>query len=156
MIKIRKGLPDDVEAAFALVKELATYEKAFEEVDTSVDIYTRDAFGKDSWFEFLVADDDDAGIVGIAIFYLGYSTWKGRMLYLDDLVISEAHRRKGIGKMLMDELVKYGVEKGVQQMKWQVLDWNRPAINLYKKIEATFEDNWLDCKLSGKQLREWK
>lgn len=158
MIHIRKGTPEDIPAAFGLVNELAIFEKAPEEVKTSVEIYTEDAF-KDTdknWFEFFVAEEAGSGVVGIAIFYFGYSTWKGRMLYLDDLVIASSHRRKGIGKMLIDQLVAYGQEKGVQQMKWQVLDWNEPAINLYKKIGAKIEDEWMDCKLSLEQMQNWE
>ena len=157
MIHIRKGGPEDIPAAFNLVKELAIFEKAPEQVITSEEIYTEDAFGGDNpWFEFFVAEDESAGIVGVSIFYFGYSTWKGRMLYLDDLVINEAHRRKGIGKMLLDRLVAYGKEKGVNQMRWQVLDWNTPAIKLYEKVGASIEDEWLDCKLSKEQMEGWK
>lgn len=156
MIHIRKGTPADIPAAFGLVNELAIFEKAPEEVKTSVEIYTQDAFGDKSWFEFFVAEETGTGVVGVAIFYFGYSTWKGRMLYLDDLVIAASHRRKGIGNMLIDQLVAYGQEQGVQLMKWQVLDWNEPAINMYKKIGAKIEDEWWDCKLSLEQMQDWK
>ncbi|MEM6800712.1 MAG: GNAT family N-acetyltransferase [Bacteroidota bacterium] len=156
MIHIRKGSAADIPAAFALVKELAIFEKAPEQVITSEKIYSEDAFGgARPWFEFFVAEDFEFGVVGVAIFYFGYSTWKGRMLYLDDLVIKEDHRRKGIGKMLLDKLVAYGKEKGVNQMRWQVLDWNEPAIKLYKKVGASIEDEWLDCKLSKEQIESW-
>ena len=95
------------------------------------------------------------GIVGIAFFYIAYSTWKGKMLYLDDLVITESWRRKGIGGLLLDKLLKYGHEKNVNQIRWHVLDWNEPAINMYRKIGVELDSEWIWCKMSRSQIEAW-
>ena len=155
-IKIRKGQKKDMPQVFALVKELAEYEKAPEQVETSPEIYVRDGYeSQRPFFECFVAENDENEIVGIAFFYIGYSTWKGKMLYLDDLVIAQAWRRKGIGNMLLNQLVSYGHSQGVNQVRWHVLDWNEPAINMYKKIGAEIDPEWITCRLSGQQIREW-
>ncbi|MEL6850525.1 MAG: GNAT family N-acetyltransferase, partial [Bacteroidota bacterium] len=101
-ISVRKGTAADMPAVHALVRELAIYEKAEHEVHTSVEEYTRDGFGDRPFFECYVAETPEAGIIGIAFFYLAYSTWKGKMLYLDDLVITESFRRQGIGSLLLN------------------------------------------------------
>lgn len=157
-IQIRKAGPEDMEGVHALVRELAIYEKAENEVTTNPAIYRRDGFGDNPLFECFVAEETEGEIIGIALFYFGYSTWKGKMLYLDDLVISEAHRRKGIGRKLIDRLVQYALEKGAHMMKWQVLTWNTPAIEMYKTLGTVFdqEGEWMDCKLYEEQLRTWE
>ncbi|MEO0895172.1 MAG: GNAT family N-acetyltransferase [Bacteroidota bacterium] len=156
MIHIRKGAREDMASVFALVKELAEYEKEPQAVKTSIEIYQRDGFDVERpLFEVFVAENEEKEIVGIALFYFGYSTWKGKMLYLDDLVVSENHRRKGIGKKLMDRLVAYAQEKDAQIIKWQVLHWNTPAIEMYKSLGAVMDEEWIDCKLYKDQMAEW-
>ena len=156
MTTIRKGKKSDVPAVFKLVQELALYEKAPEEVLTSVAQYEEDGFGEKPLFEFFVAEDEKDGIVGIAFFYVGYSTWKGKMVYLDDLVITQTWRRKGIGSLLMDRLIQHSKEIGAQQLRWHVLDWNTPAIRMYEKMNAELDGEWVTCKLDRAQIENWK
>ncbi|MEO0470860.1 MAG: GNAT family N-acetyltransferase [Bacteroidota bacterium] len=152
---IRKGTEADLEAVHALVRELALFEKAPEEVITSPEEYARDGFGERSFFEFFVAEDTKDGVVGIAFFYFGYSTWKGKILYLDDLVITENWRRKGIGGLLLDRLVHFAKEHRAKQVRWQVLDWNEPAIKMYRKVGANLDEEWINCKLEQADIDRW-
>jgi GNAT superfamily N-acetyltransferase len=146
-ISIRKAQSTDMLAVHNLVKELAEYEKAPQEVITNPGVYQEDGFGERPFFECFVAEMESEGIVGIAFFYFGYSTWKGKMLYLDDLVIARAHRRQGIGSQLLDHLIEYGKAHGANQIRWHVLDWNEPAIKMYEKIGADLDSEWITCKL---------
>jgi len=152
-ITIRKAEPRDVPDVLALIKELAVYEKAPDEVTTTKESMLRDGFGEEKIYHSLVAEVDGV-IVGTAIFYVAYSTWKGKMVYLDDLVVTESHRRYGIGKKLLDEVGKIAKEMGANLLRWHVLDWNEPAINFYKKYEASFDAHWIMCKLTRKQMEE--
>lgn len=154
MIHIRKATEQDVVAIHDLVRELAIYEKAEHEVETSPEIYARDGFGSHPFFECFVAEHPEDGVVGITLFYFGYSTWKGKLLYLDDLVIRESHRRQGIGSLLMKNLAQYAIDQGANMMKWQVLDWNQPAIDMYKQIGAHFDSEWIDCKVFRNQFSQ--
>ena len=133
-------------AVHKLVEELALFEKAPEEVRTSPEEYAVDGFGEQPAFECLVAVHPRDGIVGTAFYYFAYYTWKGRMIYLDDLVITEAHRRSGIGSLLMDALIDYGKGLGIREIRWQVLDWNEPAIKLYEKLGARLDGEWINCR----------
>ncbi|MCI4670931.1 MAG: GNAT family N-acetyltransferase [Bacteroidia bacterium] len=156
MIHIRMAMESDMDAVHALVRELAEYEKAPEAVKTTAEIYKRDGFQLEKpLFHCFVAENEDKHIIGIALFYFAYSTWKGKMLYLDDLVVSSSFRRQGIGKKLFDSLVSFALENDAQMMKWQVLDWNKPAIEMYKKLNTVFDSEWIDCKLYKDQLSEW-
>ena len=103
---------------------------------------------KNPRYHVIVADDNGT-IVGIALYYYGYSTWKGSMIYLDDLVVKETHRKHGIGKRLMDELISIAKEEKIKQVRWQVLDWNENAINFYKKYPVTFDATWITVKLEN-------
>ncbi|GAB4409205.1 MAG: GNAT family N-acetyltransferase [Bacteroidia bacterium] len=154
-IQVRMATPADAEAIHGMIQALATFEQAPEAVETTAATLLRDGFGKDRWFECLVAEHPAEGIVGIALFYFGYSTWKGRMLYLDDLVIDDAWRRKGIGTLLMEHLVRRAQAEGVRQMRWQVLDWNEAAIRMYEKLGATLDPAWVNCLLAHSQIENW-
>ncbi|MEM7656201.1 MAG: GNAT family N-acetyltransferase [Bacteroidota bacterium] len=149
---IRFATTEDMPAIHDLVQELALFEKAPEQVETTAEIYAADFSANQPAFHCLVAEHETDGIVGIALFYFGYSTWKGRLLYLDDLVIRESHRRQGIGSQLMEALLAHAKEKQVRQMRWQVLDWNDPAIQMYQKMGAKIEGEWMNCSLSYQQL----
>lgn len=149
---IRIGEKRDMSGAWALVKELAVYEKAGDEVDTTVQSMEEDGFGPNKIFDLFVAELDGQ-IVGIALYYIKYSTWKGRCIYLDDIVVTQNLRGKGIGKLLFDEVIKVAKDQNVGRLEWQVLNWNDPAIRFYQKYQSQFDDEWINCKLTN---RDWQ
>jgi len=153
-ITVRNGVIGDVPAILALIKELATYERAPNEVTATVESMKKDGFGNRPVFESIVAEEKGK-IVGIAVFYVCYSTWKGKIVYLDDLLVTEAKRGKGIGKILLDAVAKFSKEVGANQLRWHVLDWNTPAIEFYKKYDAAFDETWITCKLTKEQLQKF-
>lgn len=144
-IVIRNGSESDLKAVHDLIIELAIYEKAPNEVETTVESMRKDAFSS-KLFSFIVAEQNNE-IMGLALYYYRYSTWKGKCLFLEDLVVSEEHRRKGIGSLLMDEMIAISKKEKVSRLMWQVLDWNQPAIDFYKKYDAIIEPEWLNCKI---------
>jgi GNAT superfamily N-acetyltransferase len=148
---IRKGTPQDIPQALSLVKELAIYEKAPQEVEVSIEEMTAWGFGQDKQFDFFVAEENNI-ILGIALYYYKYSTWKGKCLFLEDIIVTENQRGKGIGKLLFEEVVKVAKADKVRRMEWQVLDWNMPAIKFYEKYKATLDGEWINCKLTNHQL----
>ncbi len=127
-----------------MVKQLATYEKEPEAVTATLADYYND------WdagiFQVLVAEKDNL-VVGIAIYYMTYSTWKGKMLYLEDFVVDAIHRQSGIGQLLFDAFLSEAKRLGAKLVKWQVLDWNEPAIRFYEKNAATLENQWMNGKI---------
>ncbi len=144
MHHIRLATEKDLPAIHALVRELAIYEKAEEEFTASLEDYLRDF--RAGIFEALVAEVEGK-VVGMALYYMTYSTWKGRMLYLEDFVVKEQMRAQGIGRELFGAFLAKAKEKDCRLVKWQVLDWNEPAIRFYKKFQTTFENNWLNGKI---------
>lgn len=142
---VRKATEADLPEIYQLVYELAVYEKEPEAVTASLDDYQRDF--RAGVFKALVVESEETGIAGMALFFLAYSTWKGRMLYLDDLVIKESLRRKGLGSLLFEAVLEEARAQGARLLKWQVLDWNEPALNFYRKYEAEIETNWWNGKL---------
>ena len=149
-IEIRKGKEADIPQALQLVRELAAYEKAPDEVEVTNEEMLAWGFGADKQFDFFVAIENDL-IVGLALYYFKYSTWKGKCLFLEDIIVTESKRGKGIGKLLFDRVVQVSTELKVRRMEWQVLDWNTPAIDFYKKYNATLDGEWVNCKLTNKQ-----
>lgn len=147
MINIRKGEKKDLPRLLELIQELAIYEKAEGQVTNTVRAMERDGFGKYPIYEFLVAEDE-MEIIGTSIYYYRYSTWKGKRLYLEDLIVTESKRGVGIGKKLFERTMEIGKQAGCTGMMWQVLEWNRPAINFYKKYGALFDDEWTNCSLN--------
>jgi GNAT superfamily N-acetyltransferase len=152
-IEIRKGTQADIIEALNLVKELATYEKAPDEVEVTPQEMLEWGFGADKQFDFFVATDNYV-IVGLALYYFKYSTWKGKCLFLEDIIVTESQRGKGMGKLLFDKVVEVSKEMKVRRMEWQVLDWNTPAIEFYKKYNATLDEDWVNCKLTDQQLEK--
>lgn len=146
MITIRQGTKKDLPAAFELIKELALYEKAPDEVNNTLEMMEEDGFGANPVFGFVVAEEDGE-IHGMSMYYWRYSTWKGKRIYLEDLIVTEQKRGTGIGKKLFEKTMEVGRQAGATGMMWQVLDWNTPAINFYKKYNAHIEDGWLNCHL---------
>jgi GNAT superfamily N-acetyltransferase len=149
-IKIRKAAASDCPRMLELVKELALFEKAPDAVTVTLEHFIEAGFGKNPVWHALVATDSTDKIIGISLWYLRYSTWKGLMLYLEDLIVTESFRGRGIGKMLFESTVEEARRLGVCGMMWQVLDWNRPAIEFYKKYGAEISSEWLNCVLSLK------
>lgn len=151
-IIIRKGQAKDCEGVMALIQELATYEKAPNEVTLTVDQLHSDGFGETPKYQLFVAEKSGE-IVGIALYYFKYSTWKGQCLYLEDLVVREALRRKKIGKALFEAVAAEAKRLQVPRFEWQVLDWNAPAIAFYTQYNTHFDNTWVNCKLTGEQLQ---
>jgi len=143
-ITIRSGTIDDIPTVHQLVRELAIYENAEHEFVATLEDYQQDF--TDGVFSTIVAEDDGQ-VVGMCLYYLSYSTWKGRMLYLDDFVVKESKRGQGIGQLLYNELLVRAKAWKCRLVKWQVLDWNTPAINFYRQNQAIIENNWLNCKV---------
>jgi len=143
MVNIRSADLKDLPAIIDLVIELAVFEKEPEAVTATLEQY-EEAF-KDCVFEGLVAEKHGY-IVGMAIYYITWSTWKGKMLYLEDLYVKESHRKLGIGQKLFDAFLNEAVIKKAKLTKWQVLDWNDPAVSFYLKNKATIEKNWWNAK----------
>lgn len=152
-IVIRKGEKKDIAHALELVKELAVYEKAPNEVTVTISEMEENGFGKNSIFEFFVAESENK-IIGIALYYYKYSTWKGKCIFLEDIIVTEQYRKNGIGKKLFDEVVKVAKEQKVKRLEWQVLEWNEPAIKFYKKLNAHFDNEWINCKLTEEQIQQ--
>ena len=145
-MKIRKGIKEDLPQVLDLINELAEYEKALDQVINTVELMERDGFGSHPLFGFFVAEEKD--IVGISLYYYRYSTWKGKRLYLEDIIVTESERVKGIGKHLFDATIEYGKANNCTGMVWQVLDWNEPAINFYQKYyQADLDDEWINCSI---------
>jgi GNAT superfamily N-acetyltransferase len=152
---LRRGQEADLPRVLALIQELAVYEREPDAVTNTLDMMRHDGFGPAPIFGFFVLESGD-DLIGLALFYTAYSTWKGRMLYLEDLVVTEAARRGGYGRQLFDAVVAEAQRTGAQRMKWQVLDWNEPAIAFYKKVGASIESEWLNGNLSAEELRAYR
>lgn len=153
-INIRKGEKKDLPQVLELVKELALYERAPQEVITTVVQMERDGFGDNAIYRFLVAEVEEK-IIGIALYYTAYSTWKGKYIYLDDLIVTEKLRRSGAGKLLFDALLREAKREGANQLRWHVLEWNTPAINFYKKYNTVLDPEWVMGKLSKEQIENF-
>lgn len=151
---IREATLEDCSRILELINELAVYERAPEEVTVTLAEFEDAGFGQKPVWKAFVAEVD-AVIVGFALYYVRYSTWKGCRLYLEDFIVTDSHRGKGIGKQLFDTIVLEAHEKGFNGMTWQVLDWNEPALNFYKKYEAGIEAGWLNGSLSKQQLASY-
>ncbi|MDB2588393.1 GNAT family N-acetyltransferase [Bacteroidia bacterium] len=143
---IRAGLKSDLPKVLELINDLALFEKAPEQVTITLEQLEKDGFEGIPLFHFLVAESNHA-VVGMAFYYFRYSTWKGKVLYLEDFVVKQEHRSRGIGKMLFNELKSQAVQDNCVGMSWQVLDWNEDAIRFYKSIGAELDDEWLNGKL---------
>jgi GNAT superfamily N-acetyltransferase len=134
-----------------LIKELALYEKAPEEVTVTIDEFMDAGFGENKVWKAFVAEDNN-NIIGFALYYTRYSTWKGCRLYLEDFIVTEEYRGKGAGKLLFETVIQEAKDKNYNGMVWQVLDWNEPAINFYKKYAADIEAGWLNASFSKEQI----
>lgn len=168
MIQIRRAVKEDCPRLLELIQELADYEKAPDEVNVTLEHFEESGFGeKQVWWAFVATSpltplrkaergnspspymEKGLGdeVLGFALYYIRYSTWKGQKLYLEDLLVTDAARGKGVGKLLMDRLIEEAKERKIKSIVWQVLDWNEPAINFYKKYNANFDNGWVNCSI---------
>ena len=138
---IRRALETDCSRLLELIRELALYERAPQEVTVSLEHFTKSGFSDTPvWWAFVA---EEVGFIhGFALYYIRYSTWKGQCMYLEDIIVTEQSRGKGIGKLLFDQLIEEAKAKEYKRIVWQVLEWNEPAINFYKKYQANMDPEW--------------
>ena len=145
-INIRRAVKEDCPRLLELIQELAVYEKAPDEVTVTLEHFEASGFGeKPVWWAFVA--EENGIVTGFALYYIRYSTWKGQRMYLEDILVTEKSRGKGLGKLLMDRLIEEAKEKRFNAIVWQVLEWNEPAINFYKKYKADFDPEWINCSI---------
>ena len=154
-VKIRKGQKADLPSVLALIKELAEFEKATNEVTVTLEELEDDGFGQHPYYWFIVAEYKGE-IIGLSFYFIRYSTWKGRFLFLEDFVVKEDFRSQGVGSQLFEQTIRIARRLEVKGMVWQVLDWNEDAISFYKKYEASINTEWLNGKLSEEQLNTFE
>lgn len=145
-ITIRRAEPADVQAIFDLITELAVYEKAGHEVTNTPEQLLKDGFGENPVYGTIIAEKDGV-IAGMSLYYYRYSTWKGKRLYLEDLIVREEFRGLGLGKSLLDATVEEARHTDCTGLMWQVLDWNEPSIQFYKKYGARLDGEWINCHI---------
>jgi GNAT superfamily N-acetyltransferase len=153
MMTIRVGKKGDLPRVLELIKELAEYERAPQEVSNTLAMMEADGFGPNPTYGFFVAEEG-AIIQGLSLYYYRYSTWKGKRLYLEDIIVTQSHRGKGIGKELFDITMKKALDENCTGMMWQVLEWNTLAIEFYKKYSTRLDSEWVNCHLEAGQIRE--
>lgn len=147
-ITLRRAVAADCPRLLELIRELAEFEKAPEQVTVSLDHFVESGFGeKPVWWAFVA--EEKGTILGFALYYIRYSTWKGQRLYLEDILVTQSARGRGIGSLLMNRLIEETREKKLNAMMWQVLDWNTPAIEFYKKYKAHFDPEWINVTLNA-------
>ncbi len=151
---IRKASMHDMPQVLHLIKELARFEKEANAVEVTVEDLQADGFGDNPAFQCFVAEVNNT-IEGIALVYNRYSTWKGKALHLEDLIVSESMRGSGLGTALLDEVIKYGYNLGVKRINWEVLDWNEPAITFYEKKGAHVKRDWDVVHLDEQGIKDY-
>lgn len=145
MIRIRSAIPGDEKSIFLLIQELALYEKAPEQVSNSAELLKFDLFVTPICAAIVAEKEKE--IIGFAIYYTSYSTWKGKSLYLEDFYVKENHRKNGIGTLLFNRVVAIAKEKKVKRLDWQVLEWNKLALDFYKKKGAELSNEWTNGRI---------
>jgi ribosomal protein S18 acetylase RimI-like enzyme len=173
MMRVRRATAEDCPAMLELIRELAVFEKAPDEVTVDPIHFEQSGFGPNPvWWAYVVEEVEastpstsstsstsstpstpstsstsSTSLIAFALYYIRYSTWKGQVMYLEDILVTESLRGKGVGTMLMDRLIEEAREKGFKRISWQVLDWNEPAIAFYKKYGASFDPEWLNTSI---------
>lgn len=145
-VSIRRAEKKDVKSLLDLVKELAVYEHCPNEVEVSQKEMEEAGFGPDKVYDAFVAEVNEK-VIGMAIFYTGYSTWKGKTLYLEDFLVTGDWRRKGVGELIFNAVINEAKKRNVRRMDWQVLDWNKPAIDFYKKYDCILDGEWINGRI---------
>ena len=154
-ITIRRAVKEDCPRLLELIKELAIYERAPDDVTVTLEHFTESGFGKNPvWWAFVatsppgpLSKGEGEVVQGFALYYIRYSTWKGQAMYLEDILVTKEARGNGIGKLLFERLIEEAKEKKFNRIIWQVLDWNESAINFYKKYNVAFDKEWLNCSM---------
>lgn len=151
-MKVRRAKVEDCARLLELINELALFEKAPHEVTVSLEEFEFAGFSEHPvWWAFVAEVDGE--IQGFALYYIRYSTWKGCRMYLEDIIITEEYRGKGLGKLLFDQLIIEAVERNLKGITWQVLEWNEDAIEFYKKYNATIDPEWVNGSLTEEQIQ---
>ena len=150
-MKIRKYKTQDIPAIIGLIKELSLFEKAPDKVTNSAEQMEKEQ----DYFECFVAEKENREIIGIALYFFTYSTWVGKSLYLDDLFIKPAYRGKKIGTQLLNKIFETAKKENCQRLRWQVLDWNNPAIEFYKKCGAKLDKDWINCDFTAQEIKNF-
>lgn len=153
-VSIRLAKKEDMPSVLNLIKQLAVFEKEPQAVEVTLDELSRDGFGNNPAFTCFIAEQNNT-VLGMALVYMRYSTWKGKALHLEDLIVDEHERGKGIGSLLLDEVVKYGHKLGVKRIGWEVLDWNEPAITFYEQKGATILRDWDVVQLDEQGIKNY-
>ena len=150
-MSIRIALKKDAEFIIKMIRELAEYEKALDQMHVTSSELVRDGFGDKPLFECLILEHENES-VGIAIFFYKYSTWKGKTLYLEDLYVMPRARKNGLGMKAMKFLANYAIEQKCRRFEWQVLDWNQPSIDFYKSFNTDLDNGWINCRLENERI----
>ena len=151
---IRKAIKADLPEILNMIYELAEFERAKDEVSISLSELEEDGFGSNPIFEVLLAVEKES-IMGMAFYFYSYSTWKGKCIYLEDIIIKNEYRSQGLGTQLFEAVIEKAKEMGVRRMQWQVLDWNEKAIDFYKKFDAQIDNSWLNGRLIESQIKNF-
>jgi len=153
-MQIRKATKEDIPQILGLIKELAEFEKAPNEVIVTEETLLRDGFSNQPLFYTLVGEVK-GDIVGMALYFYKYSTWKGKVMHLEDLIVKQSERGKGYGKVLLNEIIEVAKSEDLKRIDWQVLDWNTPAVKFYESIGADIQKEWWNCRLDKQNLANY-
>ena len=152
--QVRKATKNDMPSVLKLINELAVYEREPDAVEVTVADLERDGFGDQPLFNCFVAEAEDK-IVGMALFYNRYSTWKGKTIHLEDLIVNEDYRGKGIGVQLYKKVMQFALEENIKRVEWVVLDWNTPAVNFYKNTGASVFSEWNTVQFDQDSIKKF-
>ncbi len=152
---IRKSTKEDMPAVLHLIKELADYEKMEHEVEITSEDLVKEGFGEDPLFDCFIAEKNDGEVVGMALIYFRFSTWKGKTLHLEDLMVKKEYRGEGLGIALYSEVIKFGASHGVKRIEWIVLDWNKNAIKFYEDTGASLQKQWYTVQMDEEGIKNF-